>query len=79
MIRPQVVGICPSLCPWSKTPQNLCRPTKIRDAAAKLGVNVKFVVLTRHPFSWTSEKHPFNQGCTWSRWSWRGTSWRIRR
>ena len=45
-----------------KTPQNLCRPTKIRDAAAKLGVNVKFVVLTRHPFSWTSEKHPFNQG-----------------
>ena len=34
-----------------KTPQNLCRPTKIRDAAAKLGVNVKFVVLTRHPFS----------------------------
>ena len=45
-----------------KTPQNLCRPTKIRDAAAKLGLKVKFVVLTRHPFSWTSDKHPFNQG-----------------
>ena len=23
-----------------KTPQNLCRPTKIRDAAAKLGLKV---------------------------------------
>lgn len=45
-----------------KTPNLLAHYRTIVDAAAKLGVPVKFVLLTRHPFSWTSETHPFNQG-----------------
>ena len=45
-----------------KTPNLLAHYRTIVDAAAKLGVPVKFVLLTRHPFSWTSQTHPFNQG-----------------
>ena len=45
-----------------KTPNLLAHYRTVVDAAAKLGVPVKFVLLTRHPFSWTSETHPFNQG-----------------
>ena len=44
-----------------KTPNMLCRHRYIRDAAAALGVTVKFVVLTHHPYSWNSESHPFNE------------------
>ena len=44
-----------------KTPNMLCRHRFVRDAAAALGVSVKFVVLTHHPFSWNSESHPFNE------------------
>ena len=44
-----------------KTPNMLCRHRFVRDAAAALGVPVKFVVLTHHPFSWNSESHPFNE------------------
>ena len=44
-----------------KTPNLLARPRVIADAAAKLGVPVKFVLLSRHPFSWTSQTHPFNE------------------
>ena len=45
-----------------KTPNLLAHYRTVVDAAAKLGVPVKFVLLTRHPFSWTSQTHPFNQG-----------------
>ena len=45
-----------------KTPNLLAHYRTIVGAAEKLGVPVKFVLLTRHPFSWTSEHHPFNQG-----------------
>ena len=44
-----------------KTPNLLARHRVIADAAAKLGVPVKFVLLSRHPFSWTSETHPFDE------------------
>jgi hypothetical protein len=44
-----------------KTPNLLARPGVIADAAKKLGVPVKFVLLSRHPFSWTSTTHPFNE------------------
>jgi hypothetical protein len=44
-----------------KTPNMLCRHRFVRDAAAALGIPVKFVVLTHHPFSWNSESHPFNE------------------
>ena len=44
-----------------KTPNMLCRHRFVRDAAAALGVPVKFVVLTHNPFSWNSESHPFNE------------------
>ena len=45
-----------------KTPNLLAHYRTVVGAAEKLGVPVKFVLLTRHPFSWTSEHHPFNQG-----------------
>ena len=45
-----------------KTPNLLAHYRTVVGAAEKLGVPVKFVLLTRHPFSWTSETHPFNQG-----------------
>jgi len=44
-----------------KTPNLLARPGVVADAAKMLGVPVKFVLLSRHPFSWTSTTHPFNE------------------
>ena len=44
-----------------KTPNLIARHRVIADAAKKLGVPVKFVLLSRHPFSWTSRTHPFNE------------------
>lgn len=43
-----------------KTPNLLAHHRAIADAADLLGIPVKFVLLTRHPFSRHSEKHPFN-------------------
>lgn len=45
-----------------KTPNLICRHRKLRDAAAMLGLKLKFIVLTHHPFSWNSDSHPFNEG-----------------
>ena len=45
-----------------KTTNLLCRYQSVKQAADILGVKVKFVVLTRHPFSWISTTHPFDQG-----------------
>jgi hypothetical protein len=45
-----------------KTPNLMAHYKTIQAAADKLGVPVKFVLLTRHPFSWNSETHPLNQG-----------------
>ena len=42
-----------------KTPNLLAHYRTVVGAAEKLGVPVKFVLLTRHPFSWTSETHLF--------------------
>ena len=44
-----------------KTPNLIARHRVIADAAKKLGVPVKFVLLSRHPFSWTSRTHPFDE------------------
>lgn len=44
-----------------KTPNLIMRYERVKAAADMLGVPVKFVILTRHPFSWTSKTHPFNQ------------------
>ena len=44
-----------------KTPELICKHVAIKTAAASLDVPVKFVVLTRHPFSMTSDHHLFNQ------------------
>lgn len=44
-----------------KTPNLLAHYKTIKRAADKLDVPVKFVLLTRHPFSWTSDKHPFDE------------------
>ena len=44
-----------------KTPNLLGHHRAVADAADLLGVKVKFVLLTRHTFSWHSEDHPFNQ------------------
>jgi len=38
----------------------LGKHVNIKAAAAMLGVRLKFVVLTRHPFSWSPSK-PFNE------------------
>lgn len=45
-----------------KTPNLMAHYKTIKGAADKLGVPVKFVLLTRHPYSWTSTTHPLNQG-----------------
>ena len=44
-----------------KTPNLIARHRVIADAAKMLGVPVKFVLLSRHPFSWTSRTHPFDE------------------
>ena len=43
-----------------KSPPLLGKHVNIKAAAAMLGVRLKFVVLTRHPFSWSPSK-PFNE------------------